>query len=259
MQQSIMSALLSTILLFTSLVTSFPTPNRELDRVLSSIANIRTPARATTPESTATAASPSLPSSTLAGPSPDLKLRYIGLGLGTQNYTCASPTSTPTAVGANATLYDATEAMTALNHNLGSTNNQLMERIAGQGPCMADRSDKVTGLNVLGHHYFTASGTPSFDLGALKLTPSPFLSAQKLASATAPTEACAGRDGGAAVPWLQLKDDGTSANSGELIMVYRVMTAGGALADCSQMSQQGGDNGGVITRDYSAYYYFYGN
>lgn len=111
----------------------------------------------------------------------------------------------------------------------------------------------------VGEHYFTAAGTPTFDLsGALSRadeengnTQSLFASVKKDADAPAPEGACSGRDGGKAVPWLRLVDaqDGKSKGVKE---VYRVDTAGGAAQEsCAGLE-------GEVTRDYAALYYFYG-
>ncbi|KAI9655655.1 MAG: hypothetical protein M1831_004807 [Alyxoria varia] len=196
-----------------------------------------------------------LPSSTLAGPSPDLKLRHVVLGLGHQNYTCSSSdaSATPELGGALATLYDATSVLGVAIQRFG---NVRATKLAGEASCATDAQNKVGGfLPELGKHYFTAEGVPSFDLynGDGK----PYFSAQKLATVDAPSDACKGRDGGKAVGWLQLKDDGTDRNRGGLTMAYRVQTVGGA-ADAKGLCQ-GKKPGEWVTRDYSAYYYFYGN
>ena len=196
-----------------------------------------------------------LPSSTLADPSPDLKLRHVGLGLGHQNYTCSSSDAnvTPQLGGALATLYDATSVLGMATQRFG---NVRATNLAGKASCATDAQDKVGGfLSELGRHYFTAEGVPSFDL--YNADGQPYVSSQKLDSVDAPSDACSGRDGGKAVGWLQLKDDGTDRNRGGLTMVYRVQTTGGG-ADAAGLCQ-GKQPGEWVTRDYSAYYYFYGN
>lgn len=185
-------------------------------------------------------AGPSLPASSLPQPASGLTLKYIALGLGTQNYTCASSTAdtTPFAVGATATLYDAT----------GSMSVPVAGKIAQDSlTCSADHLNSDMGLPRLGTHFFSAAGVPSFNLSAVGL----FLSSKKVATAAPPTDACAGRDSGVAVAWLNLldRDDGVSHG---LSAVYRVKTTGGsAPATCEGMSA-------LVERDYAAEYWFYG-
>lgn len=182
-------------------------------------------------------------------PPSGLTLKYIGLGLGTQNYSCATSDSSsmPVAIGALATLYDATALIAALP----ASSNAVT-----QTTCQADtHSNALSMLPRFGEHYFNASGVPSFDLfgahDAQYPTGGLFLSARKTGVSPAPATACKGTDGAAAVPWLTLVDDGSSRTRG-LKEVYRVETAGGsAPATCEGMEA-------LVTRDYSAEYWFYG-
>lgn len=187
------------------------------------------------------------PNSTLPAPLSSLTLKYIALGLGTQNYTCAStpnsPTAAPVQVGALANLFDATDTIVAVANSPLTTVSKAMSA----GPCQADAHNTAASLRQIGQHYFDIAGTPTFDLGAEGM----LLKAKKMASAAAPSDACVGRDGGAAVPWLMLQDDGSGRSEG-LGQVFRVETAGGAApATCEGV-------GGEVERDYAALYYLYG-
>ncbi|KAI9715506.1 MAG: hypothetical protein M1828_000813 [Chrysothrix sp. TS-e1954] len=174
-----------------------------------------------------------------------MKLQYAAIGLGTQNYTCTSPSSTASAEGARATLYDATAVLRTV-----AGANKLSEELSQQVSCHADARNAVAGLPQLGQHYFTIDGVPSFDLSAV----GKFLSAKKVGTADAPSTACSGRDGGAAVAWLFLEDDGKGCSK-DLKAVYRVNTAGGSPD--AENPCEGVEEGGVVTRDYSAQYMFY--
>ncbi|KAK5013520.1 hypothetical protein BJ546DRAFT_1027278 [Cryomyces antarcticus] len=183
----------------------------------------------------------SLPASTLPSPPPGTTLKYIALGLGTQNYTCASPSasSPPMSAGALATLYDATARL-----SLPSGAIQIPKL-----PGTSLKSGNGLGLPVLGQHHFTSSLVPCFDLAAA--SPPLFLSAHKAASAPAPADADAGPARSGAVDWLELLDDGRGATRG-LSAVFRVETAGGKAGSCE------GVGAGGMQVAYAAEYWFYG-
>ena len=159
-----------------------------------------------------------------------LTLRYVALGLGTQNYTCSDTSSAPVSIGAVASLYDA---------------SSLLANAPATIPSLAALAYSVSnslGLPTLGHHWFSASGVPTFDLEAAN--PRAFLSAKKVASVPAPSSSIAN-----SVPWLYLTDDGRGV-SRNVKAVYRVETAGGgAPATCTKV--------GVITVRYAAEYWIY--
>lgn len=164
-------------------------------------------------------------------PSPDgLTLKYIALGYGTQNYTCSNTTASPVAVGAIAVLYDATSLLT----NEPSSVPTL--------PALAYSTSSSLGLATLGHHYFSASSTPTFDLDAAN--PRAFLSAKKMDSVNAPSSSIPN-----SVAWLYLADNGTGLSQ-NLKAVYRVETAGGgAPSACTKA--------GNVEVEYAAEYWFY--
>lgn len=78
---------------------------------------------------------------------------------------------------------------------------------------------------ISGHHYFTNTTTPFFNLdttnGQLGEVP-----CAKSASAAAPADAPTGQQGEKAVPWLKLQ--AREGATGRLEEVYRVETAGGS-------------------------------
>lgn len=248
------STVSSTILCFLSLLTrtsslALPNPNPNPHRHALS-------ARASPP-------APPLPTlSGLPSPPSSLSLKYIGLGLGTQNYTC-NPTSssstsstTPASIGALATLYDATPLFLAATGLPASLSANALAALETTLTCAADVYDTALGLSTLGHHYFDSLARPTFDLsGAAAGNGGPaFLSAKKVADVPAPvgSATCAGRDGGGAVDWLMLEDCGDGDSRG-VSVVYRLDTAGGkAVGACAVGAE------GTVTSDYSALYYFFG-
>jgi len=146
--------------------------------------------------------------STLPSPS-GLQLRYIALGYGTQNYTCASASAVPVSIGAVATLYNATYLAAPVSASL-----------IPSLPALALSTRSGLGLPVLGHHFFAPGSVPTFALDAA--TPALALSAKKAADVPAPA-------GGVkdSVDWLMLVDNGSGGTTG-LKAVYRVETAGGS-------------------------------
>jgi hypothetical protein len=193
----------------------------------------------------------SLPTSALPLPSsisPAVSLRYLALGIGTQNYTCsATPNSSsgvPVSVGAKATLYDAGAFL------------QSHPIMIPTLPGMSLGFEVMTGgqifpslnINQLGQHFFNAALQPTFDLTTVGAR----LVATKVDDISAPAGACPGPDGAGAVDWLELEDAGDGQSFGGLTNVYRVETAGGkAPATCA--SEQG-----TFEVQYAAEYWFYG-
>ncbi|KAL1310524.1 hypothetical protein AAFC00_000808 [Neodothiora populina] len=164
-------------------------------------------------------------------PSPvQLRFKYVALGLGTQNYTCANTSSSPVATGAVATLYDATSLL--------SNAPEVIPVL----PPLAYSTSSSLGLPTLGHHFFSASSVPTFDLQAAN--PPAFLSAKKVASVNAPSASVPN-----SVAWLYLADDGRGVSK-DLKAVYRVETASGSPPEtCTKV--------GPIEVKYSAEYWFY--
>jgi hypothetical protein len=80
----------------------------------------------------------------------------------------------------------------------------------------------------LGHHYFDAALTPTFDLSSV----GKILYAGKTGDIKAPSTASKGPAGTGAVDWLQLTAKSTYESVG-LSLAYRVETAGGVGLSCS--------------------------
>ncbi|PSN59151.1 hypothetical protein BS50DRAFT_580158 [Corynespora cassiicola Philippines] len=159
-----------------------------------------------------------LPPSSLPSPEAGSTLRFVGLGVGTQNYTC-TPGQPPTSRGAVATLLDIAGVLCA---------NQPPE-------CTSVESLR------LGHHYFTADLVPTFDL--IHTRADAFVSAKRSDSAGAPES----KD--STIDWLRLVADHTKINSGGIATTYRVKTVGGVPpSNCE----------GETIVPYMAEYWFYG-
>ena len=143
------------------------------------------------------------PSAPLNAPSPGLSLQFVALGRGTQNYTCSNANSTdaPTAIGAVATLYDAS-CLAALNTDILNGIPPILLQIPSSGT-----GDIITALDqisspgdasfVLAQHYFVTTTTPFFDFRPFG-NPD-WIEAKKLQSVAAPPRSVPG-----SVPWLQL-------------------------------------------------------
>ena len=168
-------------------------------------------------------------------------LKHVAVGRGTQNYTCdlKNATAVPAAVGAVATLFNAS--------CIASTYPDLLTIL----PKVAMHFDLSTvdqrlgpsNMAISGHHYFTNLTTPFFDLdtpaGQLGEIP-----CAKNNSSPAPTDAPKGQSGEAAVAWLKLL--ARAGATGGLQEVYRVGTAGGSPpAACTGMPAE-------FTVEYSA-------
>ncbi|CAI7650656.1 hypothetical protein PCG10_009265 [Penicillium crustosum] len=191
--------------------------------------------------------------SPLPAPSTNMTLKYVALGRGTQNYTCPSngsvisnsTTIKPKAIGAAATLFDASciaSSSLALLHEvppiisatpLGSL--AFMAALVAQGT-------RSTNL-IIGEHYFDASGDPVFDMGLSGSNS--WVATSKIASTPAPKSKSRSCND---VPWLKL---GYKKGNG-IREVYRVVTSeGDPPVTCA------GQNA-TIQVDYAAEYWFYG-
>lgn len=206
-----------------------------------------------------------------------MKLKYIGLGFGIQNYSCASVGADPAATGALAMLYDITDLYPGqskqslsmdqfknlpsramwthdvpLNFDTSATAGRVDPQRPGASstkPFPADGPLQLWGMRsipFLGHHFFDSKGVPTFVLDGNK--GKVFLPSGKLAAADPPTNADKGREGTGAVAWLQLnaKDGAAGAK-----FVYRVLTVGGNSHGCANAA-------GQDSTSYTATYWFYG-
>ncbi|KAE8354958.1 hypothetical protein BDV28DRAFT_63342 [Aspergillus coremiiformis] len=172
--------------------------------------------------------------------------RYVALGRGTQNYTCASPStnSTPVAVGAVAKLYNASCIAGRFSDMLN-----MLPNIEYNIPLPYGESDRLppANLDLMGHHFFDGP-TPVFNLDTTAVHQYGMVRTKKEAQIDAPPNAIQGNGG--AVAWLYLST--TSGTVGDYSSVYRVDTAGGSPPKtCKDMPAE-------FTVQYAANYYFYG-
>jgi len=170
----------------------------------------------------------------LPGVSAGLKLKHVAIGRGTQNYTCDTTNSTtaPVSIGAVATLYNAT--------CIASTYPDLLAMLPGVALqfnlTSADQASlSPSNLAISGHHFFSNTTTPSFNLDttAMSLGIAP---CSKNNSVNAPTTAVVGQNdvGYGAVAWLKLLT--RVGATGNLEEIYRINTAGGnPPKDCTGM------------------------
>jgi hypothetical protein len=196
-----------------------------------------------------------MPQNTLPAPPSGLKLKWIGLGIGTQNYTCKDSTANtvPASNGAVAELYD----ISSLNNDpFRDFRIKTLPGMALGASLFGSDAVKMMMLmngfdRTLGNHLFNSSLTPCFFLSQIKPAPGPELFAKKIANMTAPATSCSGTKGEGAVDWLFLQDVGDSI--GGVKAVYRIETAGGkAPATCDKQNP-------TITVPYAAEYWFYGS
>jgi hypothetical protein len=142
----------------------------------------------------------------------------IAHGQGTQNYTCTTPTSTPSAIGAIAELFDASCEIA----NPSEAQNNIVQAAA------------------IGHHFFADLTTPDFDISDLGNTKT-----KKIEEVAAPNP-------GADIKWLRLQAQATESTS-QVKYIYRLNTVGGlAPANC-----EGRAEGEVVTVQYEAQYWIY--
>lgn len=188
----------------------------------------------------------SLPSSSLPTPPNSTVLKYVALGTGAQNYTCAKPysTATPVSDGAKAWLYDIGEYL--------EKNPAMIPNL----PPMALRIPSVSselsllGFRLLGEHDFNKQLQPVFNLYVVGAQ----LVAKKVGDVSAPPSACPGPDKTGAVDWLYLTDgsNGDGATFGGISVVYRVETDGGKPPPSCIGSPA------IFGIQYSAEYWIYG-
>jgi len=173
-----------------------------------------------------------------------MTLKYVALGVGTQNYTCngASWVQTDSGDGANATLYDATSYLAQHTSEISILPAKRLLEFVLSGECQ-QAADNNPYLDVLGKHYFDSENRPTFNL--YDANPPLFLSAAKVDSATAPYPSVN-------VAWLYLVDNGDGLSNG-LKAVYRVETAGGAAPTSCSSSEENQQT----FIPYAAEYWFY--
>ncbi|KAK1756808.1 hypothetical protein QBC47DRAFT_169705 [Echria macrotheca] len=229
---------------------------------------------------------PTLPltggASELPAPPANVTLKKIAVGHGIQNYTCGSDiTAAANSSGALAVLYDVTPlypgtprtglAQAAFDTLTTTTLwtqaiplNLIDPAAAAPGVVLSSKSYGATAspfppkadlklgnmppIKFLGHHYFDASNTPTFDLSAAGL----LANVVKAHDDAPPANADKGPLGTGAVKWLQLVDSNKGISKGAT-MVYRVITAGGVAESCATTGA-----GATTSVPYTAFYWFYG-
>lgn len=166
------------------------------------------------------------PAATEPLPAPDAgtTLKHVAIGRGIQNYTCdtTNATAIPKAIGAVATLYNASCVAATSPLVLNTLPGFALQFNLGPNPAAPNPAN----LEVSGLHFFTDAGVPFFNLDTAKQQIGT-LPCSKAGSAPAPASAIKGQGnkGDGAVAWLKLTAvDGATGN---LESVYRLNTAGG--------------------------------
>lgn len=178
-----------------------------------------------------------------------LQLKHVAIGRGTQNYSCSASNTTapPVALGAVATLYNAS--------CIASTYPDLLALLPGVSltfntSSTASKQAAPPSLIISGQHYFSNGTTPAFDLNTATENLG-FAPCMKNSSVAAPSGAIKGQGGvgNGAVPWLKLTT--RMGATGNLEEVYRVNTAGGQPpANCVGMPS-------TFEVQYAAEYWFF--
>lgn len=181
-------------------------------------------------------------------PSTTLELAYVLVGRGVQNYTCASPSATPVALGAVANLYDAT--------SLARLSSTALSALAPKAVYLPTpkKGSSLLGVPYIGHHFFDSAGTPVFTLDAAEgpADKRPIAYVGKKANVPAPANADKGPAKTGAVDWLFLEAKTDAAYAGKSVtikQVYRVVTSGGVGGACTVA--------GVKSVEYATEYWLY--
>lgn len=181
-------------------------------------------------------------------------LAWVAVGRGIQNYSCAAVGATPVSIGAIAVLFDYTSIArsdeTELNTFPGKAVDVPFDPFAPNPqslPCLPP-------ARVLGHHFFAADGTPTFNLTGAPVAGggNMILFGNKTVTVTAPAGSPLGPAGTGSVAWLQLnaKVNIPAETSIGLVQGYRVETAGGnPEATCSEI--------GIQSIQYASEYWFF--
>ncbi|KAF2764602.1 hypothetical protein EJ03DRAFT_19186 [Teratosphaeria nubilosa] len=179
---------------------------------------------------------------------------YVGIGLGTQNYTCSGAGASAVSTGAYARLYSAASALSLTNITTAyveqyQTNYGATGCLLGVPACADLINLSEQRFPTLGEHYFTDT-TPTFNLDGSASSQHPnVLFATVEDNVSAPSYAYAGSNKEGAVKWLYLEEDGTGRSTSDVSYAYRVETAGGTAPTCTEE--------GNVEIPYSAQYWFY--
>lgn len=164
-----------------------------------------------------------------------------------QNYTCADSTanSVPVQIGALASLFDVTCMVASYPDLLVPATTAVFSSAV---PPAATPLPPVNAL-LLGHHFFSNTTTPVFNLDTTADKQFGIAIAKKTKSMNAPAQTSNSTDTTASVPWLSLQTvEGTVGN---YTYVYRVNTNGGSPpTTCEGQSSS-------FEVQYSASYFFY--
>ncbi|KAF3007663.1 hypothetical protein E8E13_008972 [Curvularia kusanoi] len=188
-------------------------------------------------------------------PTPDgLQLKYVVLGMGTQNYTCLTDdeNAAPGTTGAVAQLYD---IGTALSKNPMArwtipSISPLALSLWSQPARFTQNLQSLGYEHMIGHHFFSGAA-PTFALDQLSMSPYPLTVLAKLAETSAPSSSCPGNNAEGAIKWLLLKDT-KGLSQGGIDTVYRVETAGGNKPTTCKGQQK------TFEVKYSAQYWIFG-
>jgi hypothetical protein len=151
-------------------------------------------------------------------------LKHVAIGRGTQNYSCrANETAAPVALGAVATLYNASCVASIYPDLLSMLPNVALQFELTD---IDQATLSLSNLAISGHHYFSNLTTPIFNLKTTAMDLG-FATCAKNNSVAAPAGEPTGQDdeGFGAVTWLKLLT--RAGATGNLKEVYRVNTAGG--------------------------------
>ncbi|KAF1939906.1 hypothetical protein EJ02DRAFT_242935 [Clathrospora elynae] len=180
----------------------------------------------------------------LAAPGAGNTLRHVAIGRGIQNYTCTGLTSSdaPKAIGAVASLFNATCDAARLNVQTLSEVTKLALNYAI--PTSPEAEKRLSG-----RHEFTELGIPLFKLKTDTVNYGQVQAKPDAIKSSAPKDASLGKNGMGSVLWLRLT--ATTDANWDYKEVYRVHTAGGmAPKTCDGIT-------GAFSVEYSAQYWFY--
>ena len=174
----------------------------------------------------------SQPSSSLPTPDSGATLALVAIGRGTQNYTCATSdaSSVPVAIGAVATLFNASCIASHMSNDVLAALTQGFEKMEiSQIP-----------LDQVGTHIFVDTTTPTFIINGMGTN-----EFKKSNSSNAPVNT------NGDVAWLKLDSAPTAAASNAVQQVYRLNTQGGMQpSNCSGQPAS-------FQVQYAADYFFY--
>ncbi|KAJ7668946.1 hypothetical protein B0H17DRAFT_1247984 [Mycena rosella] len=170
---------------------------------------------------------------------------FVLLGVGIQNYTCSSTTSTYTSIGAVASLFDISCLEKSQFASVQTKAYTAWDSPAA-GACASEIGSRVGAPKLLGFHYFVTSpsGTgisPKWDFTSTARVPTAYVIGAKTGDITAPTASATNVD------WLELNGvQGALATK-----IFRVDTVNGQPpASCVAGSAP-------ISVKYTAKYYLY--